>query len=158
LPQPKLTKNNSGNWNTLPIEIQDPKLWSPGSPHLYKAIVQIVQGEIILDEITQSVGLRWFSVDTKNGFMLNGEPLKLLGTNRHQDQYPYGIAVPQWVHYRDVHLIKSMGANFLRLAHYPQDETVLHLCDSLGLSSGRKFQLLILLRTMLHLGLIVRHS
>jgi len=129
----QLTKNNSGNWNTLPIEIQDPKLWSPGSPHLYKAIVQIVQGEIILDEITQSVGLRWFSVDTKNGFMLNGEPLKLLGTNRHQDQYPYGIAVPQWVHYRDVHLIKSMGANFLRLAHYPQDETVLHLCDSLGL-------------------------
>lgn len=113
--------------------IQNPELWSPESPHLYEAQFLLLRKKKIVDQINISFGLRWFSADTKNGFMLNGKPLKLMGTNRHQDKAPYGIAVPVSVHWEDMQLIKNMGANFVRLAHYQQDDEVLKACDRLGL-------------------------
>lgn len=87
----------------------------------------------VVDEIKVPLGVRWFSVDTNEGFKLNGKPLKLLGASRHQDQQPMGIALSDEMHRRDMQLLKDMGANFVRLAHYPQDEAVLRACDELGL-------------------------
>lgn len=132
-----LSKNthvsSGGEWQIDRLLVKNPHLWSPDSPHLYLANLKLIKGNKTIDELNLPVGFRWFSADTKNGFMLNGHPLKLMGTNRHQDQKPFGIAVPQWVHENDLRLIKEMGANFLRLAHYQQDDEVLRLCDSLGL-------------------------
>lgn len=127
------TTFTAGYWQMDDIILRNPELWSPAKPNLYSVKTQLIRDNIVVDEISQDLGLRWFSADTKNGFMLNGAPLKLMGTNRHQDQYPYGIAVPQRIHVKDIRLIKAMGANFIRLAHYPQDEAVLRLCDRLGL-------------------------
>lgn len=124
---------SGSKWKMGNLELKEPMLWSPDTPNLYKAHLQLFKGNRIVDELWLPVGFRWFSADTKSGFMLNGQPLKLMGTNRHQDQYPFGIAVPQWVHENDIRLIKDMGANFLRLAHYQQDDEVLRLCDSLGI-------------------------
>ncbi len=115
------------------LKITQPKLWSPENPNLYQIRLSLKKQGKTKDEITIPYGLRWFSADTENGFLLNGKPLKLIGTNRHQDQFPYGIAVPKSVHWNDIRLIKETGANFLRLAHYQQDDEVLKACDSLGL-------------------------
>ena len=69
-----------------------------------------------------------------DGFHLNGEPLALHGTNRHQDHAGLGNALPDAYHRRDVQIVKDTGFNFLRLAHYPQDPAVLDATDALGLA------------------------
>ncbi|MFB0516545.1 MAG: glycoside hydrolase family 2 TIM barrel-domain containing protein [Candidatus Neomarinimicrobiota bacterium] len=118
----------------LDLEISAPiTLWSPEAPHLYAVQVRLSRDQVTLDEITGNFGLRWFSFDPDQGFYLNGEYLRLKGVNRHQDRAGYGNAVPNELHIEDMRLIKSMGANFVRLAHYPQDPAVLDACDSLGL-------------------------
>ncbi len=115
-------------------EIEFPKLWSPEEPYLYKVITKIVShsGEII-DEISNQIGFRWFSFDADKGFFLNGKPYKLIGASRHQDYKNLGNAVSDELAIKDVELLKSMGANFLRVAHYPQDPSVMEACDSIGL-------------------------
>lgn len=124
---------HSRNFTINNLKINEPHLWSPDDPHLYKARFTLLRNDRIVDTLEIPFGLRWFSADTKNGFMLNGKPLKLMGTNRHQDKYPYGIAIPESVNREDMRLIKNMGANFVRLAHYQQDDEVLKACDRLGL-------------------------
>lgn len=115
------------------IVIGDPHLWSPASPDLYSVVLKLTARGRVIDQLSLSLGLRWFSANTQDGFMLNGQPLKLMGANRHQDRYPYGIAVPGTVHREDMALFRTMGANFVRLAHYQQADEVLRACDSLGL-------------------------
>ena len=114
--------------------ITKPELWSPENPALYtvKTSIYDANGKV-LDNNTTRIGLRWFSVDPDKGFFLNGEHLKLRGVNRHQDEWPVGVALNDEAHRRDMKLIKDFGANFVRLAHYPQDDAVLDACDELGL-------------------------
>ena len=114
--------------------IKNPKLWSPEKPYLYKVVTTLInpKGKII-DEVTNPLGFRWYRFDAESGFFLNGHPYKLVGTSRHQDYKGLGNAVPDSLAVRDVVLLKNMGANFFRIAHYPQDPCVLKACDSLGL-------------------------
>lgn len=114
-------------------DLPRPLLWSPDSPSLYAARVRLKQEHAVADAITERFGLRWFSFDPDKGFFLNGKRLQLKGVNRHQDRQGYGNALPNSLHVKDIEMIKSMGANFLRLAHYPQDPAVLDACDRLGL-------------------------
>ncbi|HEX6179212.1 MAG TPA: glycoside hydrolase family 2 TIM barrel-domain containing protein, partial [Thermoanaerobaculia bacterium] len=116
---------------TPPIEY--PKLWSPDAPNLYRVRTEIYDGINLVDTIDNPLGFRWFKADAQNGFSLNGRPLKLYGTNRHQDYPGFGNAMSDDLHRRDVRLIKENGFNFLRLAHYPQDPAVLRESDRLGL-------------------------
>lgn len=115
--------------------IRNPALWSPESPTLYKLTVSLADAKSgeILDETETSVGFRWFSFDGPEGFKLNGKPYKLRGVNRHQDLAPVGVAMDDEAHRRDMRLIKDFGCNFVRIAHYPQDDAVLDECDRLGL-------------------------
>ncbi len=115
--------------------LDNPRLWSPDTPYLYSVEVTLkdVRGEELKDLVRVPLGVRWFSADTKEGFKLNGKPIKLMGACRHQDQKPMGIALSDEMHRRDMQLLKDMGANFVRLAHYPQDDAVLHACDELGI-------------------------
>jgi hypothetical protein len=87
----------------------------------------------IIDRITQKIGFRYYHFDPDQGFYLNGKSVKLLGVNRHQDMPGKGNALSNADHWRDVRMIKQMGSNFLRTAHYPQDPAILEACDSLGL-------------------------
>lgn len=114
--------------------IRHPKLWSPEKPYLYKVVTTIKndKGKII-DEVVNPLGFRWFRFDADSGFFLNGRSYKLIGASRHQDYQGLGNAVPDSLAIRDVVLLKNMGANFFRIAHYPQDPCVLRACDSLGL-------------------------
>jgi len=116
-------------------KLRQPHLWSPDDPYLYRVVSRIEEGNGAkpLDEVTSPLGLRWFRFDADKGFFLNGKPLKLIGTNRHQDFPGLGNALPDALHEQDVRLIKQMGGNFLRISHYPQDPTVLQACDRLGI-------------------------
>jgi beta-galactosidase len=122
----------------IPIEIQDelvsPKLWSPESPNLYQLHVLLKndKGEV-LDEIFQNVGFKWVGISDKNEFFLNGKAYKLKGASRHQDYKNIGNALTDAMHVRDIELMKEMGCNFLRIAHYPQDPAIYDACDRLGL-------------------------
>lgn len=130
-----IVKNGRWNFNLSNIEILNPKLWSPLTPNLYTVEVTIKdkKSQKVIDSSVQPLGFRWFKFDANKGFFLNGEPLKLIGTNRHQDREGYGNALTAEMHEEDIRLIKEMGANFIRLAHYPQDPYVLELCDKYGL-------------------------
>lgn len=114
-------------------EIQRPELWSPDSPRLYALTLTLMEGEKVLDQEETPVGLRWFEFTADEGFFLNGEHMKLMGTNRHQDYENFGNALSDRRHRRDMQLIKAMGSNFFRTAHYPQDPAILDACDELGL-------------------------
>jgi len=117
------------------FNIEDPELWSPENPNLYNLQANIIDpgsGEI-LDSYATNFGCRWFKADPEKGFYLNGQPIKLIGANRHQDFENMGNAVPNAIHRKDYQMIKDMGANFIRTAHYPQDPEVYRICDELGL-------------------------
>ncbi|WP_238989247.1 glycoside hydrolase family 2 TIM barrel-domain containing protein [Mucilaginibacter terrigena] len=116
-------------------EIANPHLWAPEDPYLYKvtcSIIDVLSGKV-LDRVTNNLGLRWYKFDAEKGFFLNDKPYKLIGASRHQDFEGLGNALPDSYHKRDVLLLKKMGGNFLRVAHYPQDKSVLDACDSLGI-------------------------
>lgn len=110
-----------------------PRLWSPSSPYLYSVKSRLVSDGRIMDEVANRIGFRWFSFDPNKGFSLNGQHLVLHGTTRHQDMPGKGDALSSEDHERDLRMIKDMGANFIRLAHYPQAPKVLQLADELGL-------------------------
>jgi beta-galactosidase len=115
-------------------QIIDPHLWSPDDPYLYHVVSNIYDDKgNLTDQQTNPLGLRWFKFDAATGFYLNGKPLKLIGANRHQDYKGMANALPDAMHERDMALLKAMGANFIRISHYPQDPAVLEACDRLGL-------------------------
>ncbi|MGZ3766380.1 MAG: glycoside hydrolase family 2 TIM barrel-domain containing protein [Mucilaginibacter sp.] len=129
-----LPANASVNFNQQINGILNPHLWSPDDPYLYRVVNHIIDSKgNILDEAVSPLGFRWFSFDANKGFFLNGKPCKLIGANRHQDYKGMANAIPDAMHENDMVLLKEMGANFIRISHYPQDPAVLEACDRLGL-------------------------
>ncbi len=115
-------------------EISNPNLWSPENPYLYNLNISLTDSkDKVLDEKSTHIAFRWVSVDANNGFYLNGKPYKIIGVNRHQDYKGYGNAVPMHLQKKDIHLIKNMGSNVIRFAHYPHSQELYKLCDELGI-------------------------
>ncbi|WP_299550829.1 glycoside hydrolase family 2 TIM barrel-domain containing protein [Seonamhaeicola sp.] len=108
-------------------------LWDTDHPNLYTFRLQLLLNDKIIDEISESVGFRWFEFKDHGAFYLNGKRLLLRGTHRHEEHAGVGAAMSNAQHRADMELIKDMGANFVRLAHYPQDPEVYKACDELGL-------------------------
>ncbi|MDQ6473010.1 glycoside hydrolase family 2 TIM barrel-domain containing protein [Flavobacterium sp. LHD-80] len=131
----KLKPNSKTEFKKLSKAIPNPKLWSPDQPTLYKAVSVILDKKTKqqLDLFSAPVGFRWFEFTADKGFFLNGKPTKLIGANRHQDYKDLANALPDALADKDMQLIKDMGGNFVRVAHYPQDPTVLETCDRIGL-------------------------
>lgn len=123
--------NKSGN--ILLSDITNPKLWDVDEPNLYEVKIELLKGESLLDKISERVGLRWFEFKKNGPFYLNGRRLLLRGTHRHEEHAGVGAAMGNEQHRKDMQMIKEMGANFVRLAHYPQDPEVYKACDELGL-------------------------
>ncbi len=97
------------------------------APYLYTATTTITDAKTgeLFDQLSNMLGFRWFSFDADKGFFLNGAPYKLVGSSRHQDYSGLGNAVPDELARKDVQWLKQMGGNFLRIAHYPQDPSIL---------------------------------
>ncbi len=116
--------------------ITSPNLWSPESPYLYAVTTTLLSDDkksVEYDELHNSLGLRWFSFHPDSGFSLNGKSLKLIGASRHQDRMGLGNALDNDFHRHDVEMLKRMGGNFIRISHYPQDPTIVEMCDKLGI-------------------------
>lgn len=113
--------------------IKDPHFWSPDDPYIYNVTTKVIQNGTVVDSETNPLGIHWYRFDPDKGFFLNGKHLKLRGVNRHQFYPGKGDAVPERYQVADMKMIKDMGANFVRLAHYPQDPSVLEAADRLGL-------------------------
>lgn len=112
--------------------IHFPHLWSIDNPYLYTVITKVVDGENVIDEYETKLGFRWFSFED-DGFYLDGEKIKIIGVNRHE-QWPWiGRAVPDKLQRADADLIKETGFNAVRLSHYPQAMSFIQRCDEIGL-------------------------
>ncbi len=102
-------------------------------PYLYTCVVRLVKDGVPVDEVCQHFGVRSFSVDAKKGFFLNGRPYPLHGVSRHQDRKGLGNAITREMHDEDMALIREMGVNTIRLAHYQHDQYFYDLCDKYGM-------------------------
>jgi len=119
--------------------VVNPHLWSPDDPYLYHVVSKIYDKNAdLLDQQINPLGLRWFRFDAATGFYLNGMPIKLIGANRHQAYKGMANALPDALHEKDMRLLKDMGANFIRISHYPQDPALLEACDRLGLLASEE--------------------
>lgn len=116
-------------------KIENVHLWKGREdPYLYMAVAQLVDDDgTILDEVSSRFGFRTFSIDSHKGFMLNGMPYPLHGVSRHQDRARKGYALTKEDQEEDIRLIKEVGANAVRLAHYQQDDYFYDLCDENGI-------------------------
>jgi beta-galactosidase len=114
------------------FRIATPELWSPSAPHLYQCRIALTSpaGEYVAHE---TFGIRHTEWVDHGPFKLNGERLLLRGTHRHEDHAGYAAAMPDDLIDQEMQLIKDMGANFIRLAHYQQSRRVLDHCDRLGI-------------------------
>jgi beta-galactosidase len=135
----KLPANSTVAFNQQIDGISYPHLWSPDDPYLYRVVSKIYdKAGNLVDECVNPLGFRWFKFDANTGFYLNGKPLKLIGANRHQDYKGMANAVPDAIQENDIQLLKNMGANFIRISHYPQDPSVLEACDRIGLLASEE--------------------
>ncbi|MEM8523823.1 MAG: glycoside hydrolase family 2 TIM barrel-domain containing protein [Bacteroidota bacterium] len=108
-------------------------LWSTENPYLYRLNTMIYEGDQVLDGVECKVGIRKFEHHPREGFLLNGKPIKLIGMNRHQHYFFIGDAMPDALHYKDMLQLKKLGFNMMRTAHYPHDDAILEACDELGI-------------------------
>ena len=114
------------------LQVEMPDLWHPNHPDLYTLKVGIVENNTLNDFISTKIGIRKFELVRKH-FLINGDPLLFVGTNRHQE-YPYiGNALSDNAQYRDAVKIKEAGFNIVRLSHYPQSPAFMNACDELGI-------------------------
>lgn len=117
------------------FDVKSPKLWNGRKfPYLYNAEITLKCGGKIIDSINDRIGFRYFSADREKGFLLNGKPYPLRGVSRHQDREGMGNAITVNEHNEDFALIYEMGANAVRLAHYPQAEYFYKMCDRYGIA------------------------
>ncbi len=124
-----------GEGADLTLDIQDVHLWDGVfDPYLYTAHAALLVDGKTVDEVSARFGVRTISIDPKKGFFLNGRSYPLRGVSRHQDFKALGNAITKEHHRRDMELIKEMGANTIRLAHYQHDQYFYDLCDEYGMA------------------------
>lgn len=115
------------------VFVPDAVLWEIDSPYLYTVTAFLQRRNEAYDELHVRNGVRAFSCDPDMGFIFNGVPTPLRGVSRHQDMLYKGNALTKEDHYADAKLIKELGANTVRLAHYQHSQDFYDACDELGL-------------------------
>ncbi|MBT1178467.1 glycoside hydrolase family 2 protein [Bifidobacterium vespertilionis] len=116
------------------IDLPNAHLWqATEDPYLYTVTATLMRHNEVLDEVEVHHGVREFRMDPQRGFLLNGVPTPLRGVSRHQDRLGKGNALSLEDHIEDAMMIRDLGANTVRLAHYQQAQEFYDLCDMLGL-------------------------
>lgn len=115
------------------LKVLNSRLWSIEDPYLYKVISIIKVENKIVQQSKTRFGIRTFKFDANEGFFLNGKHLKIKGTNNHQDHAGIGSALPDYMQYYRIKLLKEMGSNACRTSHNAPTPELLEACDSLGM-------------------------
>ena len=119
--------------NVIKLNVRNPHLWNGmADPYCYTCEATICKGDDVLDTVVETFGYRSFSVDPNTGFWLNGKNVPLRGVSLHQDKLDKGWALSKEDHDLDIELIKEVGANTIRLAHYQHCQYFYDLCDHAG--------------------------
>ena len=121
--------------STAEFLIEDARLWDGlNDPFLYEATAILIdENGHMEDQVQTAFGCRTMAIDPEKGFLLNGRPYPLRGVSRHQDRQGLGNALTKAEHDEDMALIRELGANSVRLAHYQHDRYFYDLCDRYGL-------------------------
>lgn len=128
-------KGNEEKTITQKITVDNPNLWYPDNPYLYKVATRVLASNgASLDGGVTRIGIRKVEFKGKEGLWLNGELAdRLVGGNRHQDFAYVGNAVPNSQHWKDAKKLRDAGCRIIRVAHYPQDPSFMDACDELGM-------------------------
>ncbi len=113
------------------LEVKDAHLWQVHNAYLYRLVIQILDGEQILDEYEQEIGIRTIEVKGTS-ILLNGKPVYLRGFGKHEDSDIVGRGFNIGVMKRDFELMKWIGANSFRTSHYPYSEEIYQMADREG--------------------------
>lgn len=125
---------NSSGEMVVDLTVTNPILWQGReNPYLYSCEVSLWKENTLCDSITIPTGLRYFTFDGDKGFYLNGIKTRLNGVSRHQDREAVGNALTKEHQIQDMELIKEVGANSIRLAHYQHNSFFYDLCDQAGM-------------------------
>ena len=118
----------------LNFTLTNPRLWNgTADPFMYQTVITLVKDGKQIDSIEQPLGLRYYTTDADKGFFLNGKHLPLRGVCRHQERAEVGNALFPIHHEEDTRIMREMGVNAIRLAHYPQSTYMYDLMDQNGM-------------------------
>lgn len=111
----------------IKMDLPGAALWSPDAPHLHELYVTLAK-----DDTRERIGIRQVECRDRQ-ILINGEPVRLLGFNRHEAHPQFGHTIPEQIMVADLQQLRDMGCNFVRGSHYPQDVRFLDLCDEMGM-------------------------
>lgn len=129
----KLSAGASRKVVSQSMTLKNPQLWSVERPYIYKVRTQVKVGDNIVDEYYTNTGVRSFRFDAEKGFFLNGKNMKINGVCQHHDMGCLGAAVNEDALYRQLNMLRDMGANAIRCSHNPPAPELLNMCDTMGL-------------------------
>jgi beta-galactosidase len=115
------------------LQLKNPELWSLENPYLYRVVSVLKSENQIIHQTKTRFGIKSVQFDAKEGFFLNGKHIKIQGTNNHQDHAGIGSALPDYMQYYRIKLLKEMGSNAYRASHHAPTPELLEACDSLGM-------------------------
>jgi len=118
---------------SVSIPVSNPVLWSLETPYLYKLSTDVIEDGHIIDHYETTFGIRTISFDAAKGFFLNGKPVKIHGTNNHQDHAGVGVALPDALQDYRIKKLREFGVNAYRCSHNPPTPELLDACDRLGM-------------------------
>ncbi len=124
---------NGKTKNIFSLILDIPNMWDLENPYLYRVKTVLKSGGVEIDHQIEKFGVRTIEIDPKLGVLLNGKPIKIKGTNNHQDHAGVGSALPDYLQYYRIKLLKEMGSNAYRASHNPPTPELLEACDSLGM-------------------------
>lgn len=126
----KVVANGEGYKGCL--EIIDVTLWEPMKAYLYEFKIELINNGEIIDMYTETFGVR--TVEIKDGkFLINNKPFYFKGFGKHEDSYVNGRGINEAINVKDFSLMKWIGANSFRTAHYPYSEELMRLADREGI-------------------------
>lgn len=115
----------------ISLESLNVKAWSADHPELHYLKAELLENGLAVDDLIDRIGFREVKVEGKR-ILLNGQPLRLKGYNRHEDHPQFGCALNLQAMACDLEIIRDLGGNFVRTCHYPNDMRFLDLCDEMG--------------------------
>ena len=113
------------------LHIENVRLWNVHAAYLYRFVIRITDGETVVDEYHEKIGIRTFEIKDGN-FLLNGKAVYLRGFGKHEDADIRGRGLDLATVKRDYELMKWIGANCFRTSHYPYAEELYQMADEEG--------------------------